>query len=554
MISRSSVLFSLAFALGITPSATAQAQTPRNGQRVHRLLIRNATVVDGNGTPARGPLDIVVVDNVIEQVTPRANAQADAVIDATGKYVLPGLINNHAHIQEERAGKSQPIEYEFDIWLACGITTVRDVGSPTPRTLELRKMTAEGQIAGPRIFAYPMLGPVATPQAARERVRSLKAMGADGIKILGIDRDLMEAMEDEAHKLGMRIAHHVGVEETTAWDDIKFGTTSIEHWYGIPDAAIPDGAQHFPSSYNYNNEADRFRYAGHLWREADPARLTKVLQAMVDAHVAWDPTLDIYEASRDLQRAQTQPWFADFLHPTLEEYFKPNLANHGSYFVNWTSTDETYWKEDYRIWMAAVREFDRLGGLIGVGDDAGFIYQMYGYGLIRGMELHQEAGFIPVKIVQQATGNNAKILGQESKLGRVRAGWTADLIVVNGNPLENLKVLYPGMGSGGVEWTIKDGIPYHGPELMEKVKRMVADARAGRKTLGAKRWAHNNERHAAWNNLHVFRGNGSAGEWAAGDARPGKSEVRSGHDQAQCAGRQRRPGAARSGRVALPGN
>jgi hypothetical protein len=485
MISRSSVLFSLAFALGITPSATAQAQTPRNGQRVHRLLIRNATVVDGNGTPARGPLDIVVVDNVIEQVTPRANAQADAVIDATGKYVLPGLINNHAHIQEERAGKSQPIEYEFDIWLACGITTVRDVGSPTPRTLELRKMTAEGQIAGPRIFAYPMLGPVATPQAARERVRSLKAMGADGIKILGIDRDLMEAMEDEAHKLGMRIAHHVGVEETTAWDDIKFGTTSIEHWYGIPDAAIPDGAQHFPSSYNYNNEADRFRYAGHLWREADPARLTKVLQAMVDAHVAWDPTLDIYEASRDLQRAQTQPWFADFLHPTLEEYFKPNLANHGSYFVNWTSTDETYWKEDYRIWMAAVREFDRLGGLIGVGDDAGFIYQMYGYGLIRGMELHQEAGFIPVKIVQQATGNNAKILGQESKLGRVRAGWTADLIVVNGNPLENLKVLYPGMGSGGVEWTIKDGIPYHGPELMEKVKRMVADARAGRKTLGS---------------------------------------------------------------------
>jgi hypothetical protein len=214
-----------------------------------------------------------------------------------------------------------------------------------------------------------------------------------------------------------------------------------------------------------------------LWREADPARLTKVLQAMVDAHVAWDPTLDIYEASRDLQRAQTQPWFKDYLHPSLEEYFRPNLANHGSYFVNWTSTDETYWKEDYRIWMAALRQFDQLGGLIGMGDDAGFIYQMYGYGLIRGMELHQEAGFIPVKIIQQATGNNAKILGQESRLGRVRAGWAADLIVVNGNPLEDLKALYPGMGKAGVEWTIKDGIPYHGPELMEKVKRMVAEAR-----------------------------------------------------------------------------
>jgi cytosine/adenosine deaminase-related metal-dependent hydrolase len=477
MIRPSSGLFALLLAVGATFVATAQTQLPRNGQRVHRLLIRNATVVDGNGTPARGPLDIVVENNLIQQVAPRANVQADAVIDAAGKYVLPGLINNHAHLQEERAGKPQPIEYELNIWLACGITTVRDVGSPTPRALELRKMSAEGEIAAPRIFVYPMFGAVKTPEDARARVRSLKQMGADGIKILGIDRDLMQAMEEEAHKLGMRIAHHVGVEETNAWDDIHFGTTSIEHWYGIPDAAIPDGAQHFPSSYNYNNEADRFRYAGHLWREADPARLAKVLQAMVDAHVAWDPTLDIYEASRDLQRAQTQPWFADFLHPTLEEYFRPNLANHGSYFVDWTSTDETFWKENYRIWMAALRQFDSLGGLIGMGDDAGFIYQMYGFGLIRSMELHQEAGFLPVKIIQQTTGNNAKILGQEDHLGRVRAGWTADLIVVNGNPLENLKVLYPGQTHGGVEWTIKDGIPYHAPELMDKVKRIVADAR-----------------------------------------------------------------------------
>jgi hypothetical protein len=246
--------------------------------------------------------------------------------------------------------------------------------------------------------------------------------------------------------------------------------------------------QHFPSSYNYNNETDRFRYAGHLWREANPERLTKVLQGMVQAHVAWVPTLDIYEASRDLQRAQTQPWFAEYLHPTLEEYFKPNPANHGSYFIGWTSTDETFWKENYRLWMAALRQFDRLGGLIGVGDDAGFIYQLYGFGLLRNLELHQEAGFHPIKIIQQITGNNARILGQEDRLGRVRAGFAADLIVVNGNPLENLKVLYPtgvdeirngkAVHLGGIEWTIKDGIPYHGPTLMARVKEIVAQARA----------------------------------------------------------------------------
>jgi imidazolonepropionase-like amidohydrolase len=93
--------------------------------------------------------------------------------------------------------------------------------------------------------------------------------------------------------------------------------------------------------------------------------------------------------------------------------------------------------------MKALYEFEKRGGLIGVGEDAGFIYQMYGFGLIRELELQQEAGFHTLKILQHATVNNAKILGQENTLGRVRTGYKADLIVVNGNPLENLKVLYP---------------------------------------------------------------------------------------------------------------
>lgn len=329
-------------------AAMAQSPAPATGKRVRRLLIHNAIVVDGNGTPATGPKDIVIENHVITDVIAldavaaargggRAPVQADAVIDATGKYVLPGLINAHAHLQEERGGKPQPLEYELNIWLACGITTIRDVGSDTKRALEIRKQSAEGELAGPRVFIYPMFGRPGTPAEARAKVQALKQQGVDGIKILGIDRDVMSAMEDEAHKVGLRIAHHAGVEETNAWDDIKFGTTSIEHWYGIPDAAIEGGVQGFPSSYNYNNETDRFRYAGHLWREANPERLGQVLDGMVKANVAWVPTLDIYEASRDLQRAQNQPWFAAYLHPTLEEYFRPNPAHHGSYFLGWTS-------------------------------------------------------------------------------------------------------------------------------------------------------------------------------------------------------------------------
>ncbi len=494
----------LAASLALIGRRSQGQTTAISGTRPARLIIRNATVEDGNGTPAKGPFDIVLENGIITQMVAldpvalsrgtgnnrRPAANGGVEIDAKGKYVLPGLINVHAHMQDERAGVPQPIDYEFKIWLACGITAVRDVGSDTRKALAWRDASAKGTIAAPRIFVYPQFGRPTNLDSARAHVRELKAMGVDGIKLMGIDRDVMGAMEDEAHKLGLRIAHHVGVEETNAWDDIHFGTTSIEHWYGIPDAAILGGVQDFPAYYNYNNETDRFRWAGHLWREADPARLQVVLDSMVARHVAWVPTFDIYEASRDLQRAVGQPWFKDYLHPVLEDYFRPDAANHGSYFFGWTSTDETFWKENYRIWMKAVRDFELKGGLVGAGDDAGFIYQMYGFGLLRELELHQEAGFSPIKVIQHATYNNARILGKEDQLGRVRTGYKADLIVVNGNPLENLKVLYPTgvddmkdgkpVHTGGVEWTIKDGIPYHGPTLMREVKELVAKARAER--------------------------------------------------------------------------
>jgi hypothetical protein len=511
--SRPSGFVALALIVCALTAQAAIAQTPgqavTSGRRYRRLVIRNAMIADGNGTPASGPKDIVIEGNTIVAVVPfdpvaaksgRAKRPSgDAEIDATGKYVLPGLINAHAHVQEERGGLAQPLDYELKMWLACGITTVRDVGSDTEKTIALRERSRANEVVSPRIFVYARYNFDPMPRnadEARARVQQLKQLGADGIKLVGTDRDIMSAMSAEARKLGLRVAHHVGVEETTAWDDIKFGTTSIEHWYGIPDAALEDGVQNFPSSYNYNNETDRFRYAGRLWREADPDRLLKVLDAMVGGGVAWVPTLDIYEASRDLQRAQNQPWFAEYLHPALEEYFRPNPANHGSYFIGWSSTDEAFWKENYRIWMSALREFERRGGLVGVGDDAGFIYQMYGFALIREMELHQEAGFHPIKVIQHATGNNAKILGEEARLGRVRAGYLADLIVVNGNPLENLKALYPtgideirdgrSVHTGGVEWTIKDGIPYHGPTLMKEIKEIVAKARADRTAKAGK--------------------------------------------------------------------
>jgi imidazolonepropionase-like amidohydrolase len=469
---------------------SAQTRGVDHAKRYDRLVIRNVMLIDGKGTPMRGPMDVIVENNTITAVRgaarPESYAKDAHVLDGTGMYLLPGLINNHIHLHDERAGIAQPFEYQHKIHLACGITTVRDVGSDVPKALAERKKSADGIIAAPRILEYIVVGG-RNPEEARAAVRRVKDQGGDGVKIFGMDRDIMAAIMDEAKKLGLMVAHHVGVEETDAWDLAAFGVDTVEHWYGIPDAAL-HGSQKFPPTYNYNNESDRFRWAGRLWREADPVKLDKVLQTMIDKGVAWLPTFSTYEACRDMMRARTQEWFKDYLHPTLEKYFEPSPERHGAFSWGWSTEDEIYWKENYKIWMKAVRDFADKGGLVGAGDDAGFIYTLYGFSYISELELLQEAGFHPVDVIQIATGNNAEILGLGDKLGRIRPGYLADMILIDENPLINLKYLYPTgvldlkdgkpVRRGGVKWTIKDGIVYHTPTIMSEVKAMVAKARA----------------------------------------------------------------------------
>jgi imidazolonepropionase-like amidohydrolase len=487
------VLCLVAFMAGNAPVLRGETRGVEHGRRYDRLVIRNVTVIDGKGTPARGPMDVVVAGNRIASVR-GANLRPDAykdeahVLDGSGMYLLPGLINSHVHLQDERAGIAQPFEYEYKVWLSCGITTVRDVGSDPVKALAERRKSREGSIVAPRLYIYIVAGG-ATPEEGRKAVRAIKEQGGDGVKIFGLDRDIMEAILDEATKLGLKVAHHDAVEETDARDDAAFGVDTIEHWYGIPDAALK-GSQNFPPGYNFNNESDRFRWAGHLWREADPAKLDAVLSDMVKKGVGWIPTFSTYEACRDMTRARNLPWFKEYLHPALEEYFKPSPARHGAFSWGWSTEDEIAWKENYRLWMKAVRDFADKGGLVGAGDDAGFIYTLYGFTYLSELELLQEAGFHPIDVIQCATGNNARLMGLESELGRVRQGFLADLILIDENPLANLKYLYPtgvldikdgqDVIRGGIKWTIKDGIVYRTPTLMQEVKDIVAKARAER--------------------------------------------------------------------------
>jgi hypothetical protein len=300
------------------------------------------------------------------------------------------------------------------------------------------------------------------------------------------------------------------VGEATARDFVDLGVNCIEHFYGVADAAL-DGIQDFPPEMNLANEIHRFGRAGELYiqNNFDHAKLSTLLDDMVAKGVAWSPTMSTYEAARDLIRAQNLPWYRDYLHPSLEEYYKPSMLRHGTFWTGWTEDQEVKWKKNYQVWMAAVREFGLKGGTVTTGDDAGFLYgSLYGFGISRELELHHEAGFHPLEVLKHATSNGARVLGLQDRLGRVRPGFIGDLLVVNGNPLENLRLMNPygtdlmslngqivnnysssvkpndpsvkTVHGGGIDWTIKDGIPYHVPTLMKEVRDMVTKARAER--------------------------------------------------------------------------
>lgn len=503
--------------LWVQPAMGAPAKAPerdRGEGPFERLILRGVIVVNGEGAPPIGPMDVVIegnrigsIENVgypgvpIDEDRRPAAREGDRVMELDGHYLMPGFVDLHAHFGGDEQGV--PAEYAAKLWLAHGITTIREPGSGNGLewVLDHQGRSERNLITAPRIVPYVVFGqgaekPFIRPEEARAWVRDIARRGARGIKFFGAPAEIMRAALDEAARQGLGTAMHHAQLDVAQWnvlDSARAGLTTMEHWYGLPEALFEDRAiQDYPTDYNYSNEQHRFGEAGRLWQQAAAPGSEKwnaVRDELIALDFTLDPTLTIYEASRDLMREMNADWQADYAHPALWSFFQPSRRAHGSYWFDWTTADEIAWKENYRLWMRFLADYKNHGGRVTLGSDSGYIWKLYGFGYIREMELLQEAGFHPLEVLRAATLHGAQVLQMDDRIGSVRPGKLADLVVTEYNPLENFKVLY-GTGHfrlsdadrttrvGGVRYTIKDGIVYDARELLADVRKIVTEARA----------------------------------------------------------------------------
>tara|TARA_Y100000590_G_scaffold15958_5_gene19320 strand:+ start:7226 stop:8824 length:1599 start_codon:yes stop_codon:yes gene_type:complete len=513
------LIFSLALAMaqsnrdGIVPGPDrAEGDGPYN-----RLVIRGATLIDGAGGPPRGPVDIVIEGNKIASVSSvgypgvpinekRRPEAGDHEIDAHGSFVLPGFVDMHVHAGS--VVKAPETEYVYKLWLAHGVTTVRGVGLANMEfSLSEKERSAKNEITAPRIWAYQRPGQgkdwkggsvYQDPEVARKWVRYAAKKGIDGLKLGAFEPQIMEALIDEAKKQNLGTTAHLaqtGVARMNTIDAARLGLGTQTHFYGLFESMYESNdIQPWPVDMNYNDEQHRFGQVARQWSLVKPngEKWEALKNELIELDLTMDPTMTIYAAGRDVMQARNADWHDKYTLPAQWDFYTPSRIAHGSYWFNWTTHDEIAWKKFYQVWMQFLNEYKNAGGRVTTGSDSGFIYKLYGFGYIEELELLQEAGFHPLEVVRAATLHGAetlhKPLGTKPNFGTIVTGNLADLVIVDENPLENFKVLY-GTGavkinennevirSGGIKYTIKDGIVYDAKQLLKDVENMVKKAK-----------------------------------------------------------------------------
>jgi imidazolonepropionase-like amidohydrolase len=431
----------IAFCLLLKPVSIAQ-DNPAPGLTV----ITHAPVVNPGTSSVQKNRTVVITGDRITSVSDAEKFQLPKnarVIDATGRYLIPGLWDMHVH---SAFGDWFPggRDIILPLFIANGVTGVRDMGGDVPVLMEWRKEIASGQIVGPRmVISGPMLDAylpngklrfpssiaVSTPATAVAAVDSLKAQGVDFIKVQSvISHDAYLAAAAEAHKQGLPIVGHVP-DKVRIHEVVEAGQKSIEHLMGIFEGC--------------STQEDKFiKGEGNLkllLTTQDPQRCESLIKLLAQNQTWQVPTLA-------WQRGGTFLDQRDLKHDPLDKYVPAYWRD-----VTWHRfTDEMMpdllrdtlaLRQDYFAHnLQIVGAMHRAGVPFMAGTDtAPGVYIVPGFSLHDELANFVEAGFTPMEALQTATSNPARFLGMEASFGAVEPGKIADLVLVTADPIEDIR-------------------------------------------------------------------------------------------------------------------
>ena len=431
-------LLLLLVALSIV-SSTSIARTKQSAAAkpaTHLLAIVGATVIDVKGKSNIADSVVIIEGNKIKMIGPRAKVKIPSgagLIDARGKFLIPGLIDTHTHSAYD--GKDSWLLSRF---LANGVTTVLDTGS-LPTVYDLKHRIAIGELQGPRMLvcgpmitgepvAFPMSETVKTPDEARRAVDARVAAGADFIKTHAqlAPSDLRAAI-DEAHKKGLRTISHTG--KTNALEAVMAGTNILTHLVGVPDAAVPD-----PEKIRAAHTAaflGGWVASSLAWPQADPAKLDALIHEMVSRHVFYSPTLSIHHTiafARDPDTFRAAAVASGPPDAVLKDW--DGLAKQ--------PFDTAPFKKSWTYMQQFVKRYYDAGGVLIVGTDTAAVYQAPGLSAHNEMRLMVELGVPTIDALRAGTINAARALGIEQEAGSIEAGKIADIVIIDGDPLVDI--------------------------------------------------------------------------------------------------------------------
>ena len=428
-------------------SALAEISKTISGSRATTLAVVGGTLIDGTGAAPVPDAAVVIHDGRIVAAGPRSKVKIpkDAtVIDAHGKTILPGLWDMHAHFEQVEWGP---------IYLAAGVTTVRDCGNEFEFITAVRDAVAQGRGLGPRLLLAGVVDGsstytigverVDTPEQARMWTDRYHEAGFQQMKIYSsVKIEELKAVADEAHHLGMTVTGHIP-EGLNAYQAIEAGQDQINHIdyiANIMHAPLPENA----------SRLDRFKAGADIDLESPEAK--KALAFLKAHHTVVDPTIALMEfftATTAKPPASFEPG-VNKIAPELAA----QLADVGPP-TDRSEIGEKVFEKD----LAIVGALHRAGIPVVAGTDQ----TVPGHSLHREIELYVQAGFTPMEAIQAATIVPARAMGIDKESGTVEKGKRGDLILVNGNPLENIRNIR------NVEYVITNGTMFHTAELWQSV-------------------------------------------------------------------------------------